>query len=342
MRSFRLKLTLLAAGTSGALIVLFALGAWVLFTRHGRERLDQELRALGQHAVEIGRRHGWEELERVSVGFGDELHEVSFAVASEGALRHRSPRWPPALEGQPLPRPGPRGEAFALLAGPARQAWRVGAFRDGPLTVYVAVDLERFHAHAAGLHGVFLLALVVALCAAGAGAWWLSGRALRPLESLTEAAEGITVDQLDRRIESVSSDAEFARLISVFNAMLERLERSYGQALRFSADVSHELKTPLAVMQGEVEAALAEVEEGSPAQRALAAQLEELQRLKGMVARLLLLSRADAGTLRPRREPFDLAACVEEACEDLAALEPELRLERALDPAQVEGDPSLL
>jgi len=267
---------------------------------------------------------------------------VSFAVAAGGELRYRSRRWPEPLSARPLPRPGPRGEAFALLEGAAPQAWRVGAFRDGDATVYVAVDLERFHAHAARLHGVFLLALVVALGAAGAGAWWLSGRALRPLETLTEAAEGITVDQLSRRIESVSSDEEFARLIAVFNAMLERLERSYGQALRFSADVSHELKTPLTVMQGEVEAALAEVEEGSPAQRALAAQLEELQRLKGMVARLLLLSRADAGTLRPRREPIDLAACVEELCEDLVALQPELHLERELEPVQVAGDPSLL
>jgi heavy metal sensor kinase len=396
--SFRLKLSLLAAGTSAVMILGFGFTIMGFVEHAGRAHLDRELRAVAMHFMEFGPAR----LEQGGDFYGEELHQIAFAVdhAQRGQL-YRSPRWPERLD-QSLPAlgagegglrrcphahtawswhpggfpgdvvdvhtpapdhdphhdphhgmrrrhpppPPPRGCPCANVAYRTLElddaVWRVGAFPDGPLTLYVAVDLSRFHDRAGHVTGLFLIVLIPTLLVAAAGGWWLAGRALRPVAALTEAAEGITAAQLERRIPE-SGDREFARLTRVFNDMLGRLQRSYQQAVRFSADVSHELNTPLTIMQGEVETALTQAPEGSPAQLALASQLEEVQRLKGMVKKLLLLSRADAGTLSPQLEAFDLSGCVADCCEDFEALAPELRFEVEVEPGlTVQADPSLL
>ncbi|MEZ6185505.1 MAG: HAMP domain-containing sensor histidine kinase [Planctomycetota bacterium] len=232
-----------------------------------------------------------------------------------------------------------RYTTFELDSGP----WRVGSFPLGTHTLHMAVNLSTFEARAHEVKRTFLVALAAVLLLSGAGGWWVARRALLPVTALGDAAEQITAVHLDRRIPEHGADEEFARLIKVFNAMLERLQGSYLQAVRFSADASHELKTPLAVIQGEVETALGQVADGSPAQAALGSILEEIQRLKGLMHALLVFSRLDAGTLQLQRQPFDLADCVRETCEDSADLAPELRFTVECPEAlPVEADPSLL
>ena len=81
--------------------------------------------------------------------------------------------------------------------------------------------------------------------------------------------------------------------------MLERLERSFKQASRFSGDAAHELKTPLTILQGELERTLQQAELGSEVQQRLSNLLDEVRRLSGIVRKLLLLSLADAGSMCP-------------------------------------------
>jgi signal transduction histidine kinase len=138
-------------------------------------------------------------------------------------------------------------------------------------------------------------------------------------------------------------DQEFAELIQVFNRMLERLERSFQQAQRFSADAAHELKTPLAIVQGQLERAMAQAGDGSPLQSSLSSVLDEVRRLSTISRKLLILSQADAGRLRVHTEPFDMSAALQDLLEDTRMLAPHLLVSGEIQPGLwVQADASLL
>ncbi|MCX8107482.1 MAG: HAMP domain-containing histidine kinase, partial [Verrucomicrobiae bacterium] len=121
---------------------------------------------------------------------------------------------------------------------------------------------------------------------------------------------------LDQRIPPASESPEIDRLIGVLNRMMDRLQVSFEQAIRFSADASHELKTPLAIMQGELENALQTATPGTPHQKLLTNLLEETQRMKNTLRSLLLLAQADAGRIPLSAEHFNLAEELNAILED--------------------------
>ncbi|MBI2433595.1 MAG: HAMP domain-containing protein [Candidatus Hydrogenedentes bacterium] len=220
-------------------------------------------------------------------------------------------------------------------------AWRVGGFGNEDVTMQVAVSLRSFSAEVGGARDAFLLALPVALLAIAAGSWFLATRALRPVTRVTRAIANVSAKGLDQRVGVRGEDHEFEQLIAMFNGMMERLERSFQQALRFSSDAAHELKTPLTILQGELEQA---VQHGTPEQRATLGKLiEEVQRLKAIVQKLLLLALADAGRLTVHREPAPLSEMIEEMVEDARILAPKLHIDHRIQPeVQVMADKDLL
>ncbi len=193
------------------------------------------------------------------------------------------------------------------------------------------------------LRNTYLSALIVVLALVAGGAWFVARRALRPVTALTQTAERVTARGLDQRIPAMPSDAEFNRLITVFNEMLDRLEKSFTQATRFSADASHELKTPLARLQVELEQALESVPAGSPQQEVFSSLLDEVSRLKAIVQKLLLLSLADAGQLQLHLQSANLTLMLEGVIEDCRLQAPHLSVEQSLAPGvEVRADPELL
>jgi len=189
----------------------------------------------------------------------------------------------------------------------------------------------------------FAAAAPAALVLLALAGWMLARHALRPVKVLTRVAGGITAKGLDRRVPSTGADREFQALIDVINGMLDRLERSFGQATRFSADAAHELRTPLTILQGELEGHLQSAPAGSEEQRRYGGLLDEVQRLKAIVQKLLLLARADAGRLPLDRGPVDLSDQLATLCEDAAILGPGLSIGRAIDPGvRVQADAPLL
>jgi two-component system, OmpR family, heavy metal sensor histidine kinase CusS len=187
------------------------------------------------------------------------------------------------------------------------------------------------------------VAAPIALLLLSAAGWLLAGRALRPVQILTRVAAGVTARGLDQRVPATSADREFQALIDVINGMLERLEHSFRQATRFSADAAHELKTPLTILQGQLQQALQSAPAESAEQRRYADLIEEVQRLKIIVRKLLLLAQADSGQMRLSVERVDLSAAVKELCEDARQLAPGLRVEEDVEPGvAVMADPDLL
>lgn len=160
-----------------------------------------------------------------------------------------------------------------------------------------------------------LTALPLTVLVAAFGVWWTTGKALKPLQDIADAAERIHAKALRTRIPSPPVHDEIGRLVSVLNNAFDRLERSFTQATRFSSDASHELKTPLTIMRGEIETALSNDSIDPQNEKLLEGLLQQTHRLSAIVENLLLLSRADAGALNLRKEAVDFSGL----CQELAA-----------------------
>ena len=160
-----------------------------------------------------------------------------------------------------------------------------------------------------------LTALPLTVLVAAFGVWWTTGKALKPLQDIAEAAERIHAKALRTRIPNPPVHDEIGRLVSVLNNAFDRLERSFAQATRFSSDASHELKTPLTIMRGEIESALSNDSIDPQNEKLLEGLLQQTHRLSAIVENLLLLSRADAGALNLRKVAVDFSGL----CQELAA-----------------------
>jgi heavy metal sensor kinase len=162
--------------------------------------------------------------------------------------------------------------------------------------------------------------LAVMLAGLSLGLWllaallgrWLCRRALLPLASMAEASRGMSAANLDQRLPTPSTQDELAELGHAFNDLLARLQESFERQRRFTGDASHQLRTPLAAMLGQIEVALRHDRSTPEYQRVLHQVQEQAQRLRRIVEMLLFLARADAESLTPQLEPLSLSSWLEE------------------------------
>ena len=377
MNSFRLKVALLSGLITGLLLIVSSLVLWRISYSFNLDRLDHEILNLGQGNLDRiqGGEH-WVRLEEalkfVSPGRAPAAYVLW--VKNYDKVVYQSPDWPaqvapetfvlpetyagknPPRPGEPLPPPPRRGEQISArnpalpLKSPQfftrptpERSWRIGVMGNPYVSLILAANMDEFDSRMAGLRNTCLAAALLGLLLVPGGAWLVSRRALRPVTALTQTAERITARGLGQRIPAMAGDREFDRLVTVFNEMMDRLEKSFGQATRFSADASHELKTPLARLQAELEHALQQAPAGSPQQEVYSSLLDEVRRLKAIVEKLLLLSVADAGRLQLHRKRVDLTGMLENIIEDCRAQAPHLSVEAILEPgALAEADPDLL
>jgi two-component system heavy metal sensor histidine kinase CusS len=140
-----------------------------------------------------------------------------------------------------------------------------------------------------------------------AGAYWLVRRGLVPLHELLDQTRRVTAHDLARRLDGSGQPMELQPLIEQFNALLGRLDGAYRQMQAFNADVAHELNTPLSTLMGSCELALRRSRSTEELREVLGSNLEELQRMAGIIGDMLFLSRADSGS-DARREHVDSLA----------------------------------
>ncbi len=221
--------------------------------------------------------------------------------------------------------------------------WRVGVMENVEYRVAIGISKNTMNTEMARVAKGFGVLLPLALLLIAGASWLLAGRALRPVNALSAAAKKITATGLDQRLSHRGESAEFAQLIDVFNQMLDRLQRSFEQANRFSADAAHELKTPLSILQGQLEKTIQGAEPGSELQQTGAMLLEEVQRLKAIVRKLLILAKADSGKLPLQRKEMVLADVVAEMVADVREISPHLNFELDQETdAKVQADAPLL
>jgi heavy metal sensor kinase len=152
------------------------------------------------------------------------------------------------------------------------------------------------------------------------GGIWLSGRALRPVQDVTNAALAISIENLSGRLPVPATGDEIARLAAVLNSMLARLETAVATLSQFAGDASHELRTPLAVIRTTAELALRRERTPEAYRTALREIVGESERMTQLVEDLLALARSDAGPVDMPREASDVREVFSEVREEMASL----------------------
>ena len=166
--------------------------------------------------------------------------------------------------------------------------------------------------------------------------WLLAARALKPFEEITRTAEKITHENLNTQIVTKHREEEIQRLVQSFNSMVQRLNESFQQMRKFNADVAHELRTPLAIIQGETEVALRSPNVPEEIYSVLSSNLEELDRLTRIVNDMLTLSEAEAGSRVLVKEPVNVGELLEDLVDQMRLL----AMDRGIQ-IDVQGFPNL-
>jgi signal transduction histidine kinase len=208
---------------------------------------------------------------------------------------------------------------------------RLGEFSENGLTLRAGDDFREINQIGRDIFLAMLGAIPTVLLITLVGSAWVASKAIAPVEEIRQAARRITAQRLDQRLPVPPTNDEIAGLIEVLNATFERLQRSFEQSVRFSADASHHLKTPIAVLRAGVEEILADANCSESTQARAEALLHRIHRISSIVENLLLLSRADAGRLELSKTEFDLREVLEGVLDDVLTLAEPLGL-------QVEAD----
>ncbi len=193
--------------------------------------------------------------------------------------------------------------------------------------------------------GTGLKTAIPALLVVSALAGYLLGRrVLRPIDRLTVAVRSITIGNLSRRLPIDQTGDEIARLAETCNAMLARLEDAVGRINRFTADASHELRSPISFIRGVAEYSLRSPNLSAEVREGLAEIHTESVEASRLLEDMLTLARADAGHSDLMFEPVDLAELVREMCEKVRPLaelkQQELLVHGAQHGAEIRGDRS--
>ena len=198
------------------------------------------------------------------------------------------------------------------------------------------------------LERLFALLLSLApgfIACAAAGGYWLSRRALAPVDQITARARSIGISNLSERLPIVASRDEIQRLSETWNEMLARLERAVSKISQFTADASHELRTPVAIIRFTAERVLRKTRSESEYRDALHQIQSESESMSRLIEDLLFLARADVQSDLTYHEAVDIAALLATTCSEIQPLASAKQIAlncRVSSPSFVYGNPSAL
>jgi signal transduction histidine kinase len=193
------------------------------------------------------------------------------------------------------------------------------------------------------LRGASVIGLGVLVIASVGLGWLVSGRALRPVRSITEAARRASELRLGQRLALTGPNDEFKQLADTFDVMLERLDAAFTSQKRFVANAAHELRTPLTAMRTAIEVTLSKPARTPEQLEAMAAEVKRsVERAEATVEALLTLATSELGPTA--QETTDLATAAEDALDATHAAidQRHLTVDATLEPAVARGDRVLL
>ena len=334
--SFRLRLFFATAAIVAVVLVVVMITGWSRVMDFETERLDMRLCSEAKRlAME---QFPSDELPRLEVDMVKKLRLDSaqqlmlYFESRSFDLRYRSAHWDDSVAidrldwvsvadlergAQPGDNNPPNAECERTAFVSHDAHWRVARSIISGASGVVAANMA---APIAEIRSALLSALrveiPVSLVLIALGAWLLSAYTIKPVNRLRQSMKLVTPTALDQRLNASGEDHEFAELIHTYNTMLERLERSFLQASRFSADAAHELKTPLTILRGHMEQIIRKTND--PEVRADLSDLQdEVGRLSAITRKLLLLSHADAGRLEVNPSSVDLTEMLNAMVSDM-------------------------
>lgn len=258
-------------------------------------------------------------------------------------------RWPDAASANPL-------AASANQAGQAHQPQRLSvaghemraitaplALADGtPIQAIVARDIHHHTDFLDQLQRDFWLAMLTAAGLTILVGLLIARHGMQPVRHIAQMAGRISAGQLAERIPSAGVPPELAELVERFNAMLDRLEDAFQRLSNFSADLAHELRTPLHSLRMQTEVSLSKTRSAEDYRELLASNLEEYERLSRIIGDMLFLAKADNGLIIPQREDIELHALCQRLLDYYGLLAEHAELQLIGPPCTIPGDRLML
>ena len=318
--SIRLKLTAWYVAVLLASLGIFGIAAYFTMKEGIERTVDESLEEQARGVEELMRSVLRDEPARLA----DELREHAELRAEGDFSQVRDPngRWiyrSRLMANYNVPGPSTaRHSAYNFMASdlPLRVLVRELNSDGNTYLIQVAAPMNDSYNALNRFKWVVLLLSPLLVVLASGGGYWLSRRALAPVDEITRAAQEINSNNLSQRREVAPTRDELQRLSETLNGMLERLEAAFNRITQFTADASHELRTPLALMRTTTEVSLRTSQTVSEYREAQSQVLEELEKTSSLVEKLMLLARADAGVETLQRAPVNLTDCLREACND--------------------------
>lgn len=350
-KTLRGRLTLWYCAVLTIVLAVFGISLYLLVRLQLLQHYDPELRDTARRVEDVLSRR--EDCEHLASDQLDDLNQFArlilfHAVEGDRKIFYRSPDLASLRVARDLAERSDflkREASFQTYPGPLVSfrvytlPYRSRAGRQGLIRVIESLgDVEN---PLARLRLALFLLTPLGVFASSAVGYWLAGRALAPVDQVTRLAREIEASQLSRRLPKPSARDEIGRLAETFNQMIARLEASFEAMKRFTADASHELRSPLTTMRGTIDVALGQPRETEQYRSALASVGEEVDRLRRIVEGLLVLARADAGRLPLEHEDVRLdvlAAEVVESFQERAASSGLALIASAAAPVTVKGD----
>ena len=296
-RSIRFRLTLWYAVVLSAGLGVFGGLIWLSL----RQRMISEFNAdLSGRAGRFEKYFRTESIEAGDAQLRQELDEFCQALPPGSSIALRASD----------------GFTFRYVSSPPEHASEIRVLRQRFTANGVTFDVEVGAslgevAHTLDLLRILLLSLLpVVIVIACLGGSWLSGRALKPVQDISDAALHIGIENLSERLPVPATGDELARLTEVLNTMFQRLEAAVKTLSQFAADASHELRTPLAVIQTTADLALRRARTPESYRQSLQDVAEEAQRMTRIVEDLLAQARGDAAVVDMPLGPLDVQEVV--------------------------------